>query len=542
MTKKSLVKGAAVMAVAGIFVKVLGMFFRIPLTNLIGAEGMANYAPAYSLYSFLLVFATAGLPIAISKMVSERCAIGHFREAERVFKLSRILMIIIGIVGFCVLFFFSDYVAEMVKLPGSSLSMKATAPALLLVPIMSSYRGYFQGMQEMAPTAISQVIEQIFRVVCGLGLAIFLMNYMDDSIGFSTGERGAAGGCFGASAGAVGGLLTMIVIYIIARKKIKNRISHDANSYKEKSSDILKKIAAIAIPITIGATIMPMVNLIDAAIVNVRLVDSGWDKVVAEDMYGQLTGFAEPLVAFPQVIMTAIVASLVPMVSAANRLNYRHGLHNTVSLGIRMATLLGFPCAIGMFVLSEPILLMLYPSQRESAISAVPCLQVLCIAFIFLALITIMTGALQAIGKQVLPVRNLFIGVLVKFGVTWVLTAIPEINIVGASVGTFTAYVVAATLDYLALKKYTGVRLKISKAVFKPMLAAVLMGIIVTLAYKGVFMILGSNSIATLLSIMVGVLVYAVAVMRFKAIEREELLEAPMGRKIAIICDKLRLW
>ena len=154
-------------------------------------------------------------------MVSERCAIGHFREAERVFKLSRTLMITIGIIGFCVLFFFSDYVAEMVKLPGSSLSMKATAPALLLVPIMSSYRGYFQGMQEMAPTAISQVIEQIFRVVCGLGLAIFLMNYMDDSIGFSTGERGAAGGCFGASAGAVGGLLTMIVIYIIARKKIK---------------------------------------------------------------------------------------------------------------------------------------------------------------------------------------------------------------------------------------------------------------------------------------------------------------------------------
>ena len=128
MTKKSLVKGAAVMAVAGIFVKVLGMFFRIPLTNLIGAEGMANYAPAYSLYSFLLVFATAGLPIAISKMVSERCAIGHFREAERVFKLSRTLMITIGIVGFCVLFFFSDYVAEMVKLPSKSAEVPFAVP------------------------------------------------------------------------------------------------------------------------------------------------------------------------------------------------------------------------------------------------------------------------------------------------------------------------------------------------------------------------------------------------------------------------------
>ena len=259
-------------------------------------------------------------------------------------------------------------------------------------------------------------------------------------------------------------------------------------------------------------------------------------------MYGQLTGFAEPLVAFPQVIMTAIVASLVPMVSAANKLNDRNGLHNTVSLGIRMATLLGFPCAIGMFVLSEPILLMLYPNQRESAISAVPCLQVLCIAFIFLALITIMTGALQGIGRQVLPVRNLFIGVLVKFAVTWVMTAIPAINIVGASIGTFTAYVVAATLDYLALKKYTGVKMKIAKTIFKPMIAAVLMGIIVVLAYKGIFLLLGSNSLATLISIMVGVVVYAVSVLRFKAIERDELMEAPMGRKLVVICDKLRLW
>ena len=227
MAKKSLVKGAAVLAVAGIVVKVLGAFFRIPLGNMIGAEGMANYSPAYSLYAFMLVFATAGLPVAISKMVSERCATGQFREAERVFKISRTLMMIIGVIGFCLLFFFSDTIAELVKVPGSALSMKATAPALLLVPIMSSYRGYFQGMQEMVPTAVSQVVEQIFRVFLGLAAAWILYNSATDIMGFTNDERGAAGGCFGASAGAVGGLVTMMIIYMIARKGIKRRIRND---------------------------------------------------------------------------------------------------------------------------------------------------------------------------------------------------------------------------------------------------------------------------------------------------------------------------
>ena len=205
MGKKSLLKGAAVMAAAGIIVKLLGAVFRIPLANMIGSIGMANYSPAYSLYSFLLVFATAGLPVAISKMVSERYAVGQFREAERVFRLSRTLMMIIGIIGFIVLFFCNELIAELINLPGSALSMRATAIALLLVPIMSSYRGYFQGMQEMRPTAISEVAEQLFRVVFGLLLAHLMLSSQFEMLGYTAEQRGAAGGCFGASAGSKGG-------------------------------------------------------------------------------------------------------------------------------------------------------------------------------------------------------------------------------------------------------------------------------------------------------------------------------------------------
>lgn len=542
MTKKSLLKGAAVMAVAGIIVKVLGAFFRIPLANFIGPVGMANYSPAYNLYGFLLVFATAGLPVAISKMVSERYAVGQFREAERVFKISRTLMMIIGIIGFIVLFTFSDEIAELINVPGSALSMKATALALLLVPIMSSYRGYFQGMQEMRPTAISEIAEQSFRVCFGLVLSIMLMKSSYGIFDYTPEQRGAAGGCFGASAGAAGGLLIMLLVYMKARKNIKKRIRNDKTTQHESAGAILKKIAVIAIPITIGATIMPIVNLIDAGVVTTRLLASGWDSAAAESLYGQLTGFASPIIQFPQVFMQAIVMSLVPMVSAANRLGDRHELHKNISLGLRMTTIIAMPSAVGMFILAEPILTLLYASQRASAISAAPCLQIYAIGFVFLAIITTMTGALQGIGKQHIPVINLFIGVVAKIIITWTLTAIPEINVKGAAIGSTVAYFIAMALDLIAIKKYSRVRFPIDTAVVKPLISSLVMGALVFILYKLLFMALGSNSLATAVSILAGIIVYGLMILRTKAIEREEMMTISIGRKLASVCDKLKLW
>ncbi len=541
MTPKSLVKGAAALAAAGIIVKVIGVFFRIPLTNWIGDAGMANYAPAYSLYSFLLVFATAGIPVAISKLVAEKYALCQYSEAERVFKISRSLMITIGIIGFAILFFFSESIAEhIVGIPGCALAMKATSPALLLVPLMSSYRGYFQGMQEMGPTAVSQVIEQIFRVACGLLLAVVFMNNAF-GLAYTPEERGAAGGCFGAAAGATGGLLAMLIIYAIKRKKIKAEIRSNSANSVETTGQILKKIAIIAIPITLGAMIMPMVNLVDAAIVNQRLISAGWSISEAKSMYGQLTGFAVPLIAFPQVFMTSIVVSLVPMVSSTNKKGDYIERNNSIALGIRMAAILAFPCAAGMYTLAKPILLLLYPAQPSSAVSTVPCLQALCIGFIFLAMITVMTGPLQGIGKQVIPVINLFIGVIVKIGVTWILTSIPFINIVGAAIGTISAYVIAATLDFLALRRYTKIRIDVKATILKPLGASFVMALLVAGAYEGVFLLIGRNSISLFIAIITGVAIYGFIILKTKTIAKDELEATSLGRKIIYICEKIKL-
>lgn len=541
MTKTSLVKGTAVLAAAGLFVKFLGAFFRIPLANMIGAVGMANYAPAYSLYNFLLVFSAAGVPVAVSKMVSERHAAGRYAEAARVFHLSRLLMFATGMIGFGVVFLYAEEIAELFHVPGASLSMRAMAPALLLVPLVASYRGYFQGMNNMVPTAVSQITEQIFRVAAGLALAMFLKDNVWIFDGFTWQQRGAAGGCFGAAAGGLGGLLAIGMLYLTARRQLKERIRRDRTARCSSSFLILKRILAIALPVTLGAAIMPIAGLIDAGVVAARLQASGWEKEVAEDLYGQLTGFAAPLIGFPQILIQSVVVSMVPLAAAAKQKKDVCQLQETLGTGYRIAMILGTPCAVGLIALAQPILLLLYPSQKASAIHAAPCLQLLGLGFLALAVVQVSTGALQGIGRQMVPVRNLLAGVLVKFIVTWTLTAVPAVNIKGAALGNAAAYLIAAVLDVRALRRAAGLRFQVADTFIKPVICSVVMGLAAAVSYSLIYRWLGHNSIACLASVVIAVLVYGVMILRTGTIRRTELYHLPAGKKLVSISDRLKL-
>lgn len=548
MAKKSFVQGAAVLAAAGLLVKVLGAIFRIPLGNMIGTEGLANYNPAYYVYNLFLILATAGIPVAISRMVSERVSFGKFGEAHRVFKISRALMLIIGCASFVVVFFGAEFFAEISGVSGASLAMRAISPALIFVPVMASYRGYFQGMQDMKPTAVSQVIEQVFRVAVGLSLAYFFF-HSAQKLGiastFTPQEAGAAGATLGAAAGAIGGLLVMLIVYILSKNKIRTRITREKRGMRggrESSRSILKKIAVIAVPITIGAAIMPIVNLIDVAIVTRRLVASGWELAVAKDMYGQLSGFAGSLINFPQVLTQAVAMSLVPLVAAAWKQKDLPYLRENVQTGLRMAVIMGLPCAVGLFVMAEPILVLLYPSQQASAVSAAPCLMVLSIGVVFLSTVQTLTGVLQGVGKQMIPVRNLIIGVLCKIAVTWTLTGIPSINILGAAAGTATAYLIASILNILAVRKYTGTRFDFVTTALKPFLSSAVMGAGTWGCYHLLYRLLDGSRMATVLAILAAIIIYAVMIFATKTVTRDEVVKMPKGDKIVRVLDRFMRW
>lgn len=540
MNKQSLVRGTTILAVAGIVVKVMGAFFRLPLVNWIGDTGMANYSPAYYIYAFLIILATSGLPVAISKMVSESIAIGNHYQAHRVFKLSTTLMCVMGFVFFILLFCFAPQIASLMNNPDAALGMRVIAPALLLVPIMAAFRGYFQGMQNMKPTAISQVIEQLFRVCLGLGAAYYLFFKVS---GEFLGEadkyvRGAAGANFGATAGSIGGLLMILFIYALARKSILRRVNRTRKMGSASSKRILKRVLVIAVPITIGAAIMPILNLIDSALVMNRLTAAaGFSQSEAQSLYGQLSGFVSSLINIPQVLTQSVAVSLVPIIAASNKTGDFDKLNDNVSLGIRMSVIIGYPCAIGLMVLAKPILLLLYPSQAESAANAASILVIMAFGLIFLSITQTLTGVLQGVDKQMVPVKNLLIGMVFKIVITWILVGIPSINVNGAAVGTVVAYIVAISLNMRAVKKYTGVKVDNNLTFVRPLISSAGMGVFAFGAYK-LFMLAGHNSIATLLSVAVGGAVYVVMVFLTKSITKDELSVLPKGDKIAKLVDK----
>ena len=305
--KDSFLKGALILGMAGIIVKIMGAFFRIPLGNLIGAKGMGYYQAVYPVYTLFLTLATAGFPTALAKLVSEKNAIGDYKGVHKIFKVSYTVLFITGLIAFCIFFFGAQYIVTAMKNPDAYYAMLAIAPALLFVPMMSSYRGYFQGKKEMTKIAVSQISEQFFRVILGLGLAYLLMNKYGS-------ELGAAGAIAGATVGSVASTIYLVAIYIGERKQRKTEKKASQPFKDESVGRILKKLLVVAIPITIGASVMPLVGMIDSMIVIRRLTEAGFTPDEALSMFGQLTGMAMAIINLPSVVTIAMSMSLVPSI------------------------------------------------------------------------------------------------------------------------------------------------------------------------------------------------------------------------------------
>lgn len=530
LTGARIVKGATILAIAGLISKVFGAVFRIPLTNLIGAEGMSYYGVAYPVYSFFLILATAGIPVAISRMVSERIAKGDYLNAHRSYKVSFVLMFAIGIVSFIICFFGAGLIAEKMGNPGAKASLMAISPALLLAPIVSSFRGYFQGQQNMFPTAISEVAEQILRVVVGLVLAFALAK--------KSLELASAGATFGASMGLIASLLVLSCIYFLGKNRRENLFRESATK-EEGTKSLLKELFSISIPITIGSTIMPLMMIIDSMIIMNRLQATGWTYNESKTLYGLISGFCDPLIGFPGVFIDAVSISLMPAVTAAFTLKLKDDLDRSIQSSIKLMMIVAFPCAMGLIILAEPILTMLYPMQMDSAIMAVPNLQILALSVITLSVMRTFSSALQGIGKMVLPVINLSVGLIVKVTLSFILVGIPALNINGAAIGSVAAYLVAGILNYIALKKYAGTRINVFKTFGGPLISTLIMGVFTFLSYKGVVMLIDKNSVATLLSIIISVVVYVIAVFVTKTMDRDDVIKLPKGEIIVRITDRI---
>ena len=537
--KDTFLQGAATLGIAGVVGKLLGAIFRIPLVWIIGSVGLGYYQTAYPIYVLLVAIATSGFPVAISKMVAARLALGDEKGADKVFWLVFKIMAAFGILASTSIFFGANYlVTERFRNPNAYKALVVLVPAILFVPLMASFRGYFQGHNNMRPSAISQVVEQLARVVFGIALAIALAPKGLD--------YGAAGATFGATAGAIAGLSMMLYLYIKRDKGHKEEGDQVQVFEEESTRKILKELLTIALPIIIGALVMPTMNMIDLALVMGRLEAAGFSNAEANSLYGQLTGMAATLINLPQVITSGIAVSLVPVISAAYALGDREKLQRNTSLAIRVSMLIGLPAAVGLFVLSTPIIRLLYPNEPSSVGQL---LAIMALGVVFLSLIQSFTSVLQGMGRAHIPVINLFIGAGVKIVLTFVLTGISWLNVKGAAISTVSAYVVAAILDLISVKALTHMKFDLKLVLIRPLLTAAIMGVCARVSYEILMILLGlaglssfgANAIATLSGVLIGGTVYVFALFKMKAISVEELESMAKGKGMANKLRKLKI-
>ena len=534
-SRESFLKGALILSLAGVIVKIMGAFFRIPLSNLIGSIGMGYYQVVYPIYTLFLTLAVAGFPTALAKLVSEQRAVGDFKGANKTFRISYTVLFITGLISFSIFFFGAEFISTVIlKNSGAYAAMVAISPALLFVPLMSSYRGYFQGRRDMTKIAVSQVIEQFFRVSLGLFLGYMLMKSYGP-------EMGAAGGVLGAAIGGFASAAFLIYIYLRNTKERKAEIAHSSHIKTESTGTILKKLLYVAIPITIGACVMPLVNMVDSVIVVRRLHVAGFDIDMANSLLGQLSGMAIPIVNLPVVIDQAIGMSLVPSISEAYALNQINRARKEAKTGLKTILLVVLPCTFGLAALATPIMSLLFPSiEATGPASLGTLLFVVAPSAIFLGLVYAQNGILQGMGKPMVPVMALLVGMLFKVVISYTLTGIASVNIIGSGIGTVSAYAVASIIEFIYIKKHMQLKLSPKEFIIKPLLTVITMFVVVKLSYGVTVGFLG-NALATLISISIGGIVYGLVLLGIGGITKEELMSMPKGEKIYSILRKFKL-
>jgi len=529
MKKNSFIQGAVILAVSGIIVKLIGAVSRIYLSRLLGGEGIGLYQMAYPIYLLCLSISTAGLPVAISIMVSERNAIHDFLGGQRILKIALSVLTLTGLLFSVGLYFGSSVLIDhhIVRDPRAYWSLIALAPAVFCATISATMRGYFQGLQNMTPTAVSEVIEQFVRVVTMIGLAIILLPK-----GL---EFGAAGATFGAAPGAAAAILTLGWFYWHDRKHRKMwYMSQDKSIVPDSTWNIMKRLFILAIPVSCANIMIPVVSNIDLFIVPKRLEVAGFNVEQATTLFGYLTGMATALINMPTIVTSSMSSSLVPGISEASIKKDFDTIRRRARTALRLASVFTLPAAIGLGVIATPISSMLYATPNAG-----PCIAVMSIGIFFLGIQQVTTGILQGLGKTAVPFINLIVSGCVKVAFSWNLTAMPQFGVLGAAFATDTDFAVAAALNLLFLYRYMRFNMDYGH-LLKVAIASAVMGVAVYFSFGAIIGAVHSNTLSALLAICIGVVVYALGILLTKAIKPEDVRTMPkIGPKLAAIIEKI---
>ncbi len=542
-----LVQGS-VLAIASIVSRVIGLLYRIPMTNIIGEYGNDYYSCAYEIYSMLLLISSYSLPMAMSKLVSTRVTKHQKENANRVYLGALLIALITGTAGCIFVYFGTGFLTRVFQTPLSFLALRVLAPTLIIVAVLGVIRGFFQGLGSMVPSAVSQIIEQIVNAVVSVGAAFVLFGYGTKIAAVIGGDQhyaeayGAAGGTLGTSMGALAGLVFIAIVFVIYRRNFKKDIRREqrlGTGEVESYRSVMRVLVLTILPILASTTLYNLVSIVDQGLFKNLAIAQGNSSDTVSLWWGVYSGYYRVLINVPIAISTAIATSAVPAIAAAFAKKDHDQVRHRISLAMRFIMIIAMPCAVGLAVLAKPIINLLYNTTSDSL--AALLIQTGAISVIFYSISTLSNAVLQGIDRLRIPIRNALISLAVNVASVPICLYVFHLNIYTMIVGNVVFSLVMCILNGLSVHKYSGYSPNIRKTYVLPAIASVLMGGIVYIVYFGLNRALGSNAIATIIGIIVGIIVYAVILLLIRGITEEELKSFPRGNAIIRITKKLHL-
>lgn len=524
-------QGAAILAATAAIIKVMGAIYKIPLGNILGDEGFAYFNVAYSIYAVLLSLSSAGLPVALSRMIAASSATGNLNQVKRIFSIGRMAFFTLGLTATLIMALFPGQLARAMEKPEAAPSIRALAPSVVFVCLMSAYRGYAQGMSDMIPTSVSQIIEVLGKLLFGIALAWW----------FVSGGRGLELGAAGAITGVTLGSL-MALIYVVAYKH-----KMDAGSPQMKlAADIplsrggtFKKIVRIAIPIAIGSSILSILAMLDTMLTLNRLQNAaGFSSYDASVLYGVYSKI-QTLFNFPSSFIVPVTISVIPAISSCIATKDNRGAKRLTETSLKLTCLLALPAGAGLSVLSYPIVNVLYPGSHSEGSTL---MAIMGIASFFVCLTLVTNAIMQAYGHERIPVYTMTMGGIIKIAATWVLVAYPEIAVRGTAISTLLCYIIISIVNIIFIMIKLPERPQAAKLFVKPFFATVVMSAAAFLSYNFFTRLLSgvldpeSRSLMTLAmaaAIIIAIIIYCALIIALRAITKEDLESVPKGEKIA---------
>lgn len=518
--RQSFLSGAAILAGAVAVTKVLGALYKIPLGNLLDSQGMAHFYAAYNVYNLLLMLSTAGLPLAASRLVAQAEAMGRHSQARRVFRCALALLGVVGLVFSALMFLLPKTMAGALHDPMAAAAIRVLAPSVLCVCLTSAIRGYTQGLGNMTPTAVSQIIESACKLLVGLGLCAFLLRKG------AAPETGAAGAIAGVTCGTALGLLFLLWALC--------RCPRESGGPLEPVGDTLGQLLRIGVPITVAGGAMSLMTLLDQSLVLGTLqARLGLSAEAAAELYGQYT-FGMTLFQLPPSFIYPVSVSLMPAITAALTRQDRAAAGRAVGGALKLTTLAALPAGAGLSVLAEPILLLLYPAVPDTARAAAYHLTFLGLACVFVCLMVATNGVLQAYGRPGVPVFTLLCGGVMKIVTNYLMVGDPATGIRGAAVSTLYCYALIVVLNLIAIARCVPERPGYIGLFARPLLLTAVMALAARSSYGLLAQVLPERW-AVLPAILIAAAVYVLLVLATGTVTRQELLALPKGEKIAQI-------